>query len=327
MSDAIVEVRQLAKRFGRRVALADVDLTLGAGRITALVGPNGSGKTTLLKLLAGFLRPTSGAVRVFGMDPYRRRPDVMKEARFAFAPPAWYDSLSARETLAALSGIRAARMARPTRGEIDEALDTVGLADRADDRMGVFSFGMRQRLALAQALLPMPRLLALDEPNDGLDPLGTLELRAVLARLRDEHGVAILLSSHLLIEVQKLADELLLLGEGRPLFRGSPEELIEGGRRLRLTVHGNGNAAQLAADLLRGRGIAGEACDHHLVLPKGAIELGDAQKLLSAAGLVLREFHEESPTLEEAMLERLRTYHREQTPTAERARPSRDGGC
>lgn len=310
-SDTVIEVRRLTKRFGRRTALENVDFELARGRIMALVGPNGSGKTTLLKLLAGFLKPSDGTARVFGLDPRCRRPEVMQHARFAFAPPALYDNLTAREILDALASLSIARSQPLEPPSIDQVLDIVGLTDRADDRLRVFSFGMRQRLALAQAMLPMPRLLVLDEPTDGLDPLAILELRGVLQRIRREHGVTILLSSHLLVEVDKLVDELLLLDEGRMLYRGSPGELRQKGRRLCLVVEGDGDASSRAADLLRRAGLTPELRDDlGLLLPCGAITLGDAAELLSGGGVSLREFREETPSLEEALLARLRAVSR-----------------
>lgn len=307
MVENIVELRGVVKRFGQRVALDTMDLELRPAEITALVGPNGSGKTTLLKLLAGFAKPTSGTLRVFGLDPYRRREVVMTGARFAFAPPALYENLTARETLTMLSGIGLRRGERSSRQGIDDALRKVGLLDRADDRVRVFSFGMRQRLALALALLPVPRLLVLDEPTEGLDPLGVLELRDTLTRLRDVDGVTILLSSHLLVEVERLADQLVLLFEGKTVFRGPPAELIHGSRLLRLAVFGDGEVVARTITAFESAGIVarrdGAGCVH---LPSGSITLNGARQLLRNHDVELREFHERAPSLEEALLERLR---------------------
>ena len=225
--EPLITTTGLSKRYGRRIALSDFALRLDAGRITVLVGPNGSGKTTLLRAIAGLIKPTTGKVTVLGRDPWRERTAVMGAVRFAFAPPPLYSDLSARETMRALSDLHP-RSTVDTRA-IDTALDWVGLRDRADDRVRVYSFGMRQRLALALALVPLPRVLVLDEPTDGLDPLAVIELRTVLERLRTEHGVAILLSSHQLSEAQALADELIVLSDGHTLYRGTVADLLAAG--------------------------------------------------------------------------------------------------
>ncbi|MEE8585978.1 MAG: ABC transporter ATP-binding protein, partial [Acidobacteriota bacterium] len=298
----IAQVTKLGRSFGRRHALYSIDFTLERGQIMALVGPNGSGKTTLLKILAGLLRPSWGSAQVLGLDPFTQRARVMQRARFAFAPPPLYDTLTAREHLQLLSSISNNGAPRPSRREIEKALLTVGLMGRADDRAGTFSFGMRQRLVLAQALLPLPELLVLDEPTDGLDPLAVLELRAVLKRLREEQGVTILLSSHLLIEVEKLVDRMLVLEEGRVIFRGRPTELRQEKGRLRLVC----DEAQKAADLLKKRGFSPQLDGPGVVyLPgDGSLSLQEASRLLQAEGLELKEFHRQTPTLEQALLER-----------------------
>ncbi len=298
---APVEVERLGKRFGSRVALADIDLTVAAGEIVGLVGPNGSGKSTLLRVLAGLLRPTSGRARLFGHDPFLARETVMRDARFAFAPPALFESLTAREHLVHLVGLHG-RAARPPAAAIDGALARVGLAERADDRVRSFSFGMRQRLAVAQALLPPPRLVVLDEPTEGLDPAAVLELRAILSELRKQHGVAILLSSHLLIEIDSLVDRLLLLQEGRVLFAGSAATLRAGSERLVLGV----DAVERGAAALLAHGFAATLrSDGTLEVANGTLTLAEAQTLLRAAGVALASFHVEQRSLEQLLRERL----------------------
>ncbi len=285
----LIETHQLTRRFGPRVALRPIDFALAPGEVVALVGPNGSGKSTFLKMLAGFLRPSDGRVSVFGVDPMRARVDVMRRARFSFAPPPLYDRLTGREHLRHLArGV--------SREEIDRALDRVGLGARADDRVRAYSFGMRQRLALAQALLPRPELLVLDEPTDGLDPLAILELRDVLRSLHRDHGVAILLATHLITEVDALVDRLVLLHEGAVLFDGTPDGLRDR-PQLRIVA----DRLDVAAEALGGRLVDGA-----VVLEAGALDLETVRARLAAAGARLHAFGEVRASLEEALLARLR---------------------
>lgn len=310
MKPVPVEILELTRRFGRRIALDSVELSVAKGEIVGLVGPNGSGKTTLLSIVAGLLRPHAGVVRVFGLDPYVDGPSMLERTRFAFAPPAFFPDLTPREQLRHLTRIRRGRTAAVSRAEIDAALATVGLADRANDRVRTFSLGMKQRLALAQALLPRPELIVLDEPTEGLDPLAVLDLRAVLSTLREEHGIGVLLSSHLMVEVEQLVDRILVLHEGRSLFYGQPSELVAGAERLCLVVENASVESTRAA--LSEHGL--EAClgdsqggGAELQLDARALDLDDAQALLRSRGVDLLEFRHRRPTLEEALLSRLRS--------------------
>jgi len=296
--ETVVEVRGLAKRYGARTALAGVDLEVRAGEIVGLVGANGAGKTTLLRILAGFQRPDAGSVRVLGHEPWTARARLMERARFAFAPPALFEGLSAREHLVHLARLGAPRA--DARAEIQRALERVGLAARADEPVRAFSFGMRQRLALALALVPTPALLVLDEPTEGLDPLAIRELRGLLAELRAELGLALLVSSHLLVELDHLADRLLVLSEGHVRFRGTPESLREAGACLVLRARDPARAREL----LRAQGHEprdGE--DGALELAAGALALEDARALLGPGQL--ESFHARRPSLEEALLRHL----------------------
>ena len=303
MNTVPVEVLGLERSFGRRTALRGVDLDVFSGDIIGLVGPNGSGKTTLLKIIGGFLRPMGGEVRVFGQMPFEAQSVIMQQARFAFAPPALYESLTAFEHLRYLCTILAPGMVRVTTEDMERVLDTVGLADRAHDRVSGFSTGMRQRLVLALSLLPLPELLVLDEPADGLDPLAVLDLREILSRLRGDYGISILLSSHLLVEIGELVDRMLVLHEGRSVFYGKPAELVGEATRLRLEV----SRPEPASALLAERGIEVVSSDESgIELPLGSIALTEAISVLGEASIELISFAERAPTLEQALLERLR---------------------
>ena len=303
MSGAPIEARGLVRNHGARRALDGVEFALQPGEIAGLVGPNGSGKTTFMKLIAGFLRPTGGALTVFGLAPFEQRATVMRRTRFGFAPPALFEALTAREHITHLGALGGER---PSQAEVDQVLDTVGLRQRADERVRAFSTGMKQRLALAQALVPRPDLLVLDEPNDGLDPLAVLELRNILARLRDEHGTSILLSSHLLIEVDELVDHMLVLDEGRTVFRGTPQELCRTSERLELGT----DDPEAACEAFERHGLRAWIEDDHVELSPDAVSLEEAHTILSAARLALESFHVERHDLETALLRRLRE-HRE----------------
>ena len=220
MSEAVL-ARGLAKRFGRRVALDGVDLSLGPGELVGLVGPNGAGKSTLLRLILGLARPSGGELRVLGEPaggPALARVGAVAER------PAFWEHLTARGNLAAVA--RAARIGDPDARvrRIDEALERVGLLGAADVRVRAFSQGMRQRLAIALALLGRPELLVLDEPANGLDPGGIAEVRGLLRSLRDA-GAAVLVSSHLLAELEPIADRLVVLSRGRVVADGAPATL------------------------------------------------------------------------------------------------------
>ena len=299
--EAAIDVVGLDRNFGRRQALIGVDLRVLPSEIVGLVGPNGSGKTSLLKILGGFLKPHGGRVQVFGLEPFAKPHHVMRRARFAFAPPALYDALTPMEHLHHLSRIGGYR---PSKDELTRALATVGLADRAHDRVATLSFGMRQRLVVALALVPMPELLVLDEPTDGLDPVAVLELRDVLLRLRNENGLAVLLSSHLLVEIEHLVDHMLVLNEGRTLFSGRPDEMIQTTLRLETSSPEAAKAALTQGDV---QVRSGQTNGHPwLELDTGTFDLEQCRALLHTHGIELQSFYEYRPTLEEALLQRLR---------------------
>jgi ABC-2 type transport system ATP-binding protein len=214
-----IEVRGLVKRYGELVAVDDVDLTVNAGDVYGYLGPNGAGKTTSLRMMLGLIRPTAGRVRLFGRDPQQGARALDGVAGFVEAPR-FYPYLSGRknlELLAAFDGGDA-----PSR--IDAVLDTVELADRAQDRVGGYSHGMGQRLGIASALLRDPKLLLLDEPATGLDPGGMRDMRLLVRRLADE-GMTVLLSSHLMNEVEELCNRVAIVRSGGIVYEGEIAEL------------------------------------------------------------------------------------------------------
>ncbi len=217
-----VEVRGLVKRYGELEAVAGVDLTVHAGDVYGYLGPNGAGKTTCLRMMLGLIRPTEGTVRLFGRDPLQTVAALDDVAGFVEAPT-FYPYLSGRrnlELLAAFDGGDAS-------DRIDEALETVELTDRARDRIGGYSHGMRQRIGIAAALLRDPKLLLLDEPATGLDPAGMRDMRLLIRRLADQ-GMTVLLSSHLLAEVEELCNRVAIVRTGKIVYEGAIADLKRG---------------------------------------------------------------------------------------------------
>jgi ABC-2 type transport system ATP-binding protein len=214
-----VEVRGLVKRYGAIVAVDHIDLTVEPGDVYGYLGPNGAGKTTSLRMLLGLIRQDEGTVRLFGRDPQQSVRALDGVAGFVEAPT-FYPYLSGRrnlEMLAAFDGDDAP-------GRIAAVLDTVELANRADDRVGGYSHGMRQRLGIAAALLREPRLLLLDEPATGLDPGGMRDMRRLIRRLADE-GMTVLLSSHLMNEVEELCNRVAIVRSGAIVYEGAIADL------------------------------------------------------------------------------------------------------
>jgi ABC-2 type transport system ATP-binding protein len=219
---APIEVRGLVKRYGELTAVAGVDLTVNTGDVYGYLGPNGAGKTTSLRMMLGLIKPTEGSVRLFGRDPMQSISALEGVAGFVEAPT-FYPYLNARknlEMLAAYDGGGAG-------DRIDSALETVELTDRAKDRVGGYSHGMRQRLGIAAALLREPRLLLLDEPATGLDPAGMRDMRLLIRRLADQ-GMTVMLSSHLLTEVEDVCNRVAIVRSGRIVYEGEIAALKRG---------------------------------------------------------------------------------------------------
>ncbi|MBC7223853.1 MAG: ABC transporter ATP-binding protein [Anaerolineae bacterium] len=223
MDDLVVETKGLTKRYGDVVAVDSLDLRVRRGEVFGLLGPNGAGKTTTILMLLGLTEPTAGTVRVLGLDPVLQPLSV--KARVGYMPEqmGFYDELTARQNLfyiARLNGLGREEAHR----RIDEVLERLGLADVADRAVATFSRGMRQRLGVAEVLLKRPQLVILDEPTQGLDPEVARRFLQIVRDLREE-GVTVLLSSHLLHQVQAVCDRVGLFHRGRMVLEGSVPEL------------------------------------------------------------------------------------------------------
>ncbi|WP_280233396.1 ABC transporter ATP-binding protein [Nocardia cyriacigeorgica] len=217
MTDSIVVTDELTKRYGAHLAVDRVDMRVEPGEIYGFLGPNGAGKTTTLRMLVGLIAPTAGSATVLGHRP--GDPAVVRRIGVLIEGPGFYPYLSGRDNLLVMARYRGLG-----RAEVDEALQRVGLAGRADDRYRTYSLGMKQRLGVGCALLGRPDLLILDEPTNGLDPAGMAEMRALITDLASD-GHTVLLSSHMLSEVQEICDRVGVISDGRLLTESTVAEL------------------------------------------------------------------------------------------------------
>jgi ABC-2 type transport system ATP-binding protein len=243
----LIKTRGLTKHYGDIVAVDQLDLEVREGEIFGLLGPNGAGKTTTILMLLGLSEPTAGQARVMGLDPARHPIEVKQVVGYLPDNAGFYGAMSGRANLlytAALNGLRG----RDAAERVDEVLDQVGMSDAADRRVETYSRGMRQRLGIADALVKDPRVLILDEPTIAIDPAGVHEILGLIRRLVHERGLALLLSSHLLEQVQSTCDRVGIFVQGRLIAQGEVGELARslGGGSVIIEV-GLADAAGLAA--------------------------------------------------------------------------------
>ena len=228
----MIQLRGVSKQFGKRWAVRELDLSVPRGEIFGLLGHNGAGKSTAIGMMLGQVWPTTGELRICGHDITRDRAKALHRVGAIFETPVFYDYLSGWKNLQILSHYTA-----PTPPErIKKIVEWVGLTGREHDKVSKYSHGMRTRLALAQALLPDPELLILDEPSDGLDPEGIHEMRLTIQRLQKELGLTILLSSHLLNEVELLCTRIAVLNQGKKVFEGTLADAKQTKQWVRLKV-------------------------------------------------------------------------------------------
>lgn len=219
-TEYLIETRGLSRRFGSQIAVSDLNLLVPKAGVYGFLGPNGAGKTTAIRMLLGLIRPDGGEVRLFGQPLKSNHRVLMSRVGALVEAPSLYPHLTGRENLEITR-----RLLGSSRDLIDVALETVRMTRDASRRVREYSLGMRQRLGLALALLNKPQLLILDEPTNGLDPAGIHEMRDLIRRLPEEFGVTVFLSSHLLTEVEQIADHIGIIHESKLLFQGTLTEL------------------------------------------------------------------------------------------------------
>jgi ABC-2 type transport system ATP-binding protein len=227
MSPTVIQTEQLTKVFdGGTLAVDALSLEVHAGEVLGVLGHNGAGKTTTVRLLNGVLLPTSGTVRVLGLDPITEGPQLRSQTGVLTEVPALDEALTARENLAIYAGLYGLSN-REIPNRVQDLLETFELADRADEKVGGYSKGMRQRLALARTLIHDPKLIFLDEPTAGLDPVITRDVHTLIARMSQEDQHTIILCTHNLNEAQRLCDRVAVLERGKLVALGTPTSLAQ----------------------------------------------------------------------------------------------------
>jgi ABC-2 type transport system ATP-binding protein len=291
-AEPAIRTRALEKRYGEHVAVHSLDLDVYAGEVFGLLGPNGAGKTTTILMLLGLSEPSGGSAEVLGRDPARDPLYVKRRVGYLPDDVGFYGSLTGRQNLrytARLNGLPRDEAEQL----IDALLERVRLTDAADDEVGTYSRGMRQRLGLADTLVKTPSVLILDEPTTSIDPVGVAETLALVRELAHDHGVAVLLSSHLLDQVQQICDRMAIFVDGEVVAQGTVAELAAAqasGAQVTLEIGTDGDRAVVSDLLARLPGVTSvepDPRDPRLIVLTGAPELrAGAMRQLVMSGYV-----------------------------------------
>jgi ABC-2 type transport system ATP-binding protein len=297
-SSLAVSTARLTKSFGNRTVVDGVDLAIPRGSVCGFVGPNGAGKTTTIRMLLGLIRPTSGGGSILGgslKDPasYLHKVGALIES------PAFYPQLSGRDNLKALT-----RLGQIPASTIAPALERTGMTARAGDKYRSYSLGMKQRLGIAAALLPNPELLILDEPTNGLDPGGIVEMRGLIRSFADD-GITVLVSSHLISEIEQVCDHVVMIRGGRLVHQGPVAELAAG--QLPDIVIAPEHAADLEnlARIFEGYSLSvtADSADGTAVVSASGASAADLNRLAARGGITLRQISERTHSLEDVFFQ------------------------
>lgn len=296
MSEWIVETQILTKRIGKKKIVDNVDMRIGQGEIYGFLGPNGAGKTTTIRMLLGLAKPTEGSIRIFGKDLKREKLGVLRRIGSLVENPSYYGHLTARENLEAVR-----RILGVPKNRIDEVLGVVRLSKEANRPVKGYSLGMKQRLGIATALLGNPELLILDEPTNGLDPSGILEIRELIKTMPKEHGMTVLVSSHLLSEIDQMATQVGIIAKGQLIFQDSIQTLRDRAQSgIELAV----DRPEEAGRLLLSVGCPSEHTDRGIMFRHQSDDnVAAVVKLMVERGISVYRVEEKKASLEDVFLE------------------------
>ena len=293
----IIETHDLCKQYGNALRVAHLDLDVPEGSVYGFLGPNGAGKSTTLKMILGLVRPTAGSIRVLGksMDS-KNRLAVLRQVGSLIESPSYYGHLTGEENLRIVQTLRGV----PEKN-IREVLQIVRLDGQRGKRVAHYSLGMKQRLGLAAALLGYPKLLILDEPTNGLDPAGIQEMRELICSLPERFGMTVVVSSHLLSEIDQMADHVAIIREGELVFQDTLEAL-HGRSRHHLALRTTNNA--VARAVLQEKSVPCQEEGGYLILPILSDEIAaQLTRLLGARNLGVIRLEERQKSLEDIFLE------------------------
>ena len=293
----IIETHDLCKQYGNALRVAHLDLDVPEGSVYGFLGPNGAGKSTTLKMILGLVRPTAGSIRVLGksMDS-KNRLAVLRQVGSLIESPSYYGHLTGEENLRIVQTLRGV----PEKN-IREVLQIVRLDGQRGKRVAHYSLGMKQRLGLAAALLGYPKLLILDEPTNGLDPAGIQEMRELICSLPERFGMTVVVSSHLLSEIDQMADHVAIIREGELVFQDTLEAL-HGRSRHHLALRTTNNA--VARAILQEKSVPCQEEGGYLILPILYDEIAaQLTRLLGARNLGVIRLEERQKSLEDIFLE------------------------
>ncbi len=290
-----ISTTRLTKRFGQRTVVNDVDLAIPRGAVCGFVGPNGAGKTTTIRMLLGLIRPTSGGGQILG-GSLTNPASYLSKVGALIESPAFYPALSGRDNLKAL-----ARLGSLDLAAVAPALERAGLTARAGDKYRSYSLGMKQRLGIAAALLPAPELLILDEPTNGLDPAGIVEMRGLIRSLAGD-GMTVLVSSHLISEIEQICDHVVMIRAGRLVHQGTVAELrAEQRPDFVVAAEHDSDRAQLAKVLdTAGCTVSDRPGEAGLLVQAAGLGAADINRLAARNGITLRQLAEQTRSLEHA---------------------------
>ncbi|WP_096270141.1 ABC transporter ATP-binding protein [Paucisalibacillus globulus] len=292
----IVETNKLTKRFGKEYAVEAVDLRIPKGEIYGFLGPNGAGKTTTIRMLLGLMEPTLGNIKVFGKDLKRERIGILKKVGSLVENPSYYPHLTAYENLETIRKIYGVPKKR-----IADVLEIVRLSEVTNKKVKGFSLGMKQRLGIASSLLNKPELLILDEPTNGLDPSGIIEIRNLIKRLSKEEGMTILISSHLLSEIDQIADHVGVISKGKMIFQDTIDVMRrQSQKKISLKV----NDYERANRILISNGMKADFSIDSITLPEHHDEdIANIVRVLVENNISVYRIEEEKRSLESTFLQ------------------------